>query len=120
MFYHNILYRNHNRDPVSQHRGELRGLRVLQLQANEGKDAGGAHGPRVARAHAAQHHHQHRLQLRLPRARAARPVQPRARGAAPQENLRAAALRPQVLTASVATEIEPARPQTLDTIDTRY
>ena len=100
--------------------GEVRRLQLLQLQADEGQDAGGAHGPRVARAHAAQHHHQHRLQLRVPRARAARPVQPRARGAAPQENLRAATLRPQVLTASVATEIEPPRPQTLDTVDTRY
>ena len=65
---------------MPQHGRALRGLGILQLQADESQDAGGAHGQGLGRQESPQHHDQHRLQLRVQGAGPSQPVHARPRG----------------------------------------
>lgn len=66
---------------MPQHGRALRGLGILQLQADESKDAGGAHRKGLDRQEPQEHHDQHRLQLRVQGAGPPQPIHARPGGA---------------------------------------
>ena len=58
-----MVFRNHHWDPVSLCGWAVRGFRLLLLQADEGKDDGGAHWPGLDPEEHEEHHREHRVQL---------------------------------------------------------
>ena len=63
----------------------MRRIKLLQLQADEGQDVGGDDRPGLEGEDAEEHHHQHRMQLRVQRTSHTQPVHAWTRGEEEEE-----------------------------------